>query len=535
MVREPAAALRDAQAAKDAGADLVELRIDEVFNGEGDEAGQKLVLKLIADCPLPCIVTCRPIAEGGFYDGDEPSRISLLERLATAFGPGEHPPRYIDVELSTYTRSANIRQKIRLAVNHPEQLRDLSTSLILSSHDFQGRPADLTRRILRMQEEPAANILKIAFLARSIRDNLELFDLLAQRDRPMIALAMGESGLMSRILAPKFGGFLTFASLRREEVTAPGQPTIRDLLDLYRFRAVKPDTAVYGVIGHPVAHSLSPLVHNAGFEAVGHDGVYLPLPVAGGEKGGYENLKATLGELIDHPRLDFRGASVTSPHKENLARLAAEMGWHLDAPSAAVRSANTVTIDRSRVRVTNTDIPALDAVVREALGDPAGRRVAVVGAGGVARAAVYALITAGAYAIVFNRTHKRAVLLAESCHDLGPGAVAAGALEDLPTCGCEAILHCTPQGMTGSDAEDDIAIPMAPFQSRSPAPVIIETVYHPLETPLYKSALAHNLRAIDGVALFTRQAAIQFETWIGTKAPTQLFERLCRESLSARP
>jgi 3-dehydroquinate dehydratase/shikimate dehydrogenase len=545
MVRDPSAALRDAAAAKDAGADLVELRIDEVFQGESDPVGETTVIQLVRDCPLPCIVTCRPISEGGGYDGDEPSRIALFERLATSFGPGEQPPRYLDVELATYTRSANIRQKINLAVEHPEQMRELSTSLILSSHDFEGRPADLTRRILRMRDESAAKVLKIAYRARSLRDTLELFDLLAQRDRPTIALAMGEFGLLSRVLASKFGGYLTFASLRSEATTAPGQPTVRELLDLYRFRSITRSTAVYGVVGYPLEHSLSPHVHNAGFEGAGVDAVYLPLPIPGGieggpiaSSGGYENLKATLGELIDHAPLNLRGVSVTSPHKENLSRLAKEMGWELDEAAATIRAANTLTIERDaagkpqRLRASNTDVPAILCVVKEAIGDPAGKRIAVVGAGGVARAAAYALTTAGANVVVFNRTPKKAVLLAESSRAIGPGKIEAGEVEDLPRGGFDAYIHCTTAGMRGGPSPTDIAIPITPLASLPKPPVIIETVYNPLRTPLLEAAEAAGLRAVDGLTMFVCQAGMQFEAWTGKKAPLQLFERVCRDALN---
>src|SRR5690349_14457802 len=137
MVQDEESALADARAAKDAGADLVEFRIDDVFSGSGDETEDKLVLRLVGQSPCPCIVTCRSALEGGHYDGDEMARVSLYERLGTAAGAGELPPRYLDIEYSAYGRSANIRQKVNLAVDHPAQVRDLRTSLILSMHDFQ--------------------------------------------------------------------------------------------------------------------------------------------------------------------------------------------------------------------------------------------------------------------------------------------------------------------------------------------------------------------------------------------------------------
>ncbi|MCX5652707.1 MAG: type I 3-dehydroquinate dehydratase, partial [Planctomycetota bacterium] len=144
-----------------------------------------------------------------------------------------------------------------------------------------GRPIDLLRRVAAMQDDPLVSIVKLAWMARSIRDNLEAFDLLATRTKPLIALLMGEFGLMSRVLAPKFGGFLTFASDAEGSGTAPGQPTARELRDLYRFGAIGPATRVFGVVGWPVAHSRSPAFHNARFAEHGYDGVYLPLPVPG--------------------------------------------------------------------------------------------------------------------------------------------------------------------------------------------------------------------------------------------------------------
>src|SRR5678815_6101132 len=120
MVQDPASALADAAAARDAGADLVEFRIDEFFSGSGDEQETKAVVRLVAESPLPCIVTCRVVSEGGAYEGDEMERVSLLERLGRSEGKGEHPPRYVDVELASYTRSANLRQKVDLAVGVPD-------------------------------------------------------------------------------------------------------------------------------------------------------------------------------------------------------------------------------------------------------------------------------------------------------------------------------------------------------------------------------------------------------------------------------
>ncbi len=540
LVPDAQSALADAAAARDHGADIVEFRVDACFSGSGDEAETLDILRLAAESPLPCIITCRPTWEGGHYDGPEDARVALFERLGT----GDAPPAYIDAELAAYTRSANLRQKVNLAVDHPKQVRPVATRLILSMHDFDGRPADLSRRLAAMRAEPAAAVHKIAFRARSLRDNLEMFDVLAERDRPTIALGMGEFGLMSRVLAPKFGGFLTFASLRPQDATAPGQPTIRELLDLYRFRSVTRTTGVYGIVGWPVGHSLSPLLHNAGFEAVGHDGVYLPLPVAvaeGGEAGSYESFKATMLELIHHPRLDFRGASVTIPHKENLARLADEQGWEADTDTSACGAANTLIVERAsdgrlaRIRVANTDAPAAVTSLADTLGEITGKRIAILGAGGVARAIAFALAMRGAEVIVYNRTRDRADGLAQAILAAG-GRASAGDWAALPHARAHAFVNCTPVGMKGGPDPGGSPLPIRELASRAgdpcgPRTVLMETVYNPVRTALLNDAPEVGWRAIDGVEMFVRQAAAQFSAWTGRPAPMALFARLVRESL----
>lgn len=586
MVNDEASALADAALAKSLGADLVEFRVDEFFSGinstdDLDHAAareQLAVVRLVSASPLPCIATCRPTWEGGHYDGDEMARVSLYERLGTASGRDEHPPRYLDIELAAYTRSANLKQKINLAVNHPEQRRDLVSSLILSMHDFQGRPADLSRRVLAMKAEPAAKVLKVAFRARSIRDNLELFELLRDRDRPMIALGMGDFGLMSRVLAPKFGAFLTFASLRESSGTAPGQPTIAELLGTYRFRSIGPKTKVFGIVGWPVSHSMSPTVHNAGFAAVGFDGVYVPMPVAVGEKqtdattaaptttdlaasGSYESFKATLGELVDEPTLDFTGCSVTMPHKENLVRLARERGWSLDEASSVIGAANTLHVTRDQTgkvlaaRVFNTDSPALASCILSALKiarggsfDPDRKlrdvQVAIVGAGGVGRAAAYATAALGASVVIFNRSLDRAATLAtllnneEHVRDQGGNAVAAE-WSLLAKARCEVFVQCTSVGMKGGPDPEGSPVTIdtlvreveAQRSSEKFRTIALETVYAPLQTLFLRDAHAAGWVTVDGASMFVEQAALQFEAWTRNAAPKKLFEKLVRERL----
>jgi 3-dehydroquinate dehydratase / shikimate dehydrogenase len=548
-------ALNDAHEAKRAGAELVEFRIDRFFQSLLDqtdadqsperERGDKPthgrpssqpspdgrggeIIDLVARSPVPCIITCRIKSEGGSYAGSNADRAMLFQTLADA----DSPPRYIDIELASLEQSDELKQFVAQLANRPDA--DAPPRIILSTHDFDTRPTDFTRRLTRMRETAGVHIIKIAHRARSLRDNLELFELLTQRDRPTIALAMGEFGLMSRVLAPKFGGFLTFASLHDATETAPGQPTLADLINLYRFRSITPKTKVFGVIGWPIAHSLSPTVHNAGFDATDFDGVYLPLPVP----PEWEHFKATFGSLIDDESLDFAGASVTIPHKEHLIRFAqerADEGWQVDPLALAAGAANTAAQGADGWFVANTDVPAVVASLRAVIPDLQGKSVLILGAGGVSRAAAAGLVEQGAHVIIANRTGDRAHQLVD---DLAPyaktqhGQIEIIAWEEAAQVLCTAIINATSVGMTTGPAPDQLPVDLDSLAAINSDLVVFDTVYTPLETPLLASARQLSLRTISGAELFVRQAELQFSLWTGEKPSAQLFDQLVRDRLS---
>lgn len=496
------------------GARMIEWRLDAL--AEHPE-GLPAILELLEKSPAPCIATIRAEDEGGTWDGDEQTRISILE----AMGVSDHPPAYFDLELAAWQRSANLRQKVRLAVDHAAQVRDLSARLVLSSHDFGGRPTNLLSRVADMVETEPCAVGKIVFTARSIRDNLEMFDLLAERQKPMIALCMGEYGEMSRILAPKFGGFLTFAASETGGATAPGQLTVRQLRERFRFDQIGPSTRVYGVVGHPVAHSLGPLVHNRGFDAVGMDAVYIPLPVA----PGWESFKASLLQLIEQPGLDFGGCSVTLPHKEHLFRFVQEAGGVVDDASRRIGAANTLAVLKDgSLACANTDA---DAAVRSlALGmgklpaELSGARVAVFGAGGVARAVTCGLLKVGAKVVIFNRTKSRAEAIRNDFEADGDVSV-GGEFDAAAVSEFDAIINGTSVGMVGGDAADQSILPRSVRLHDSIT--VMDTVYTPRMTPLLIKAESDGARIVDGSAMFIAQAEAQFAIWTGMTAPQGLF------------
>ncbi len=529
LVRRVESALADAEEAKRGGADLVEFRIDEFFGGELESpAGEDEVrglLRLVGGSALPCIVTCRRAEEGGAYDGSEEARVSLLERLGVAGGAGEHPPRYFDIELAAFERSANIRQKIGIAAGR-------GAGLILSVHDAKGRPEDLWRRVERLRRATLASVVKVAYRARSLRDSLELLELPRQIGMPAIALGMGEFGVMSRVLAPKFGGFLTFASLREESVTAPGQPTLRELLGMYRFRRIGRGTRVYGVVGWPVGHSRSPLVHNAAFERAGVDAVYLPMAVAadGDGEASYASFKGTMLELIGHEGLGFSGCSVTMPHKENLVRLARERRWELDEASSTIGAGNTLVRRGASWSVHNTDGEAIAGLLRETMdgleGGIRGARVAVLGAGGAGRAAANSCARSGAGVAIWSRSEARARRAAEELTRGGvsPGTVEAVSLEEVIRGRFDVVVHATPRGMN----DDGAVLTAGELLGCVAGGVVMETVYAPARTTLIERAHEAGCAVIDGLSVFARQAEMQSELFTGVHPGAGVFEGLVR-------
>ena len=514
MVDSAEQALADAHSAQQAGADLVELRLDRFADDREGAA------KLVGNCPLPCLVTVRPSWEGGEYDGDDMHRIALIEYLGiTCAGPA-----YFDVELATYDRSANLRQKVMLVVDHPGQPRPTDTGLILSSHDFNGRPADLIRRIKAMTDYGACRVVKLAWAARSLRDNLEAFEIIRQRHKPTIALCMGEHGLMSRVLAKKFGALLTFAAIDHGQGTAPGQPTIDELKSLYRWDKLNEQTRLFGVIGDPVGHSMSPAIHNAGFDEVDYNGVYLPMRIP----PEYEHFKATVGSFLDERPLDFRGASVTIPHKQNLLRFVEESGGEIEPLAAQIGAANTLTVrEDGSLFASNTDYAAaLDSVCgaleieRDGLAD---KHVAVLGAGGAARAVVAGFAACDARVTVFNRTLDKADTLARSFD------AHAAAFDKINSAKFDILINCTPLGMH----PDVNATPLgdtARLSGEHP-PLVFDTIYNPVETRLLREAKAAGCVTVSGVEMFVRQAAAQFELWTGQPAPSERFRRVVLDRL----
>lgn len=521
FAHDPKQVQRDAAFAAESGANLVELRVDSLT-----QLGE--ISSVVKACGLPVIVTCRPVWEGGLSQQPDADRRQLLADVDLFIGP-----RHIDVELETLRRTAAVDG-------------ELTRGRIVSTHDFAGRPVRLNNLVADLNAAPG-DVAKIVWTARTVRDNLEAFELLRHRAKPTIALCMGEAGLISRVLAKKFGAFLTFASLEAGGGTAPGQISVRDMRRLYRWDAINPSTKVYGVVGSPVAHSMSPAIHNAAFDATGHDGVYVPLLV----EASYESFKAFVESFLAADGLDLAGLSVTIPHKENALRYLKEKGAAIDPLAERIGAVNTIVIDRgtggnvpsgngreAKLSGTSTDYAAILDSVTARLGvrreDLKNYRVAVIGAGGTGRTAVAAFAHYGATVVVYNRTRDRADALAaefngRSGEGSSPGGkvVAADVAKLCDSC-CQIYLNTTSVGMSPNVDE-------SPFGDRVPDltadHVVFDAVYNPVRTKFVRQAEAAGAKTINGVEMFVRQAAAQFEAWTDRPAPVDVMRRVVEERL----
>ena len=378
-----------------------------------------------------------------------------------------------------------------------------------------------------------AHVLKLVWSATSILDGIAALRRMSEqrtRDpRPLLAIAMGETGALSRLLGAKVGAPFTFARLAGQPGSAPGQPTVDELRHLYRWRQQRSGTAVFGVAGWPVGHSLSHAVHNAGFEAVGFDGVYVPLPIGPGD----EALFAALDALRAAPGLNLRGLSITSPHKACALRYVAARGGQLDALASTIGAVNTIVIaaDGSLTGLNSDAAAAIDAlcarmdIAPRQLRD---RRVAVIGAGGAAAAVVAGLVESGAEVVIHNRSPDPARELAARLS--GPARqVKSAPLDALAASDADIVIHCTPVGM--APMVDASLLPGD--MPLGPRHVIFDAIYNPPETRLLERARLAGAVTVGGIEMFVRQAAIQFERFTGQPAPVALFREVIAARLAA--
>jgi len=471
--------------AQAAGADLVEIRLDSCA---AQGADPRAIVAVIPQLALPAILTIRHGSENGEYSIHDDERVrhyAEAMRLGVA---------WIDCELAQWP----VLQSLGLQ-------RHGQTKLILSYHDFDGMGNDLPGRIAAMRSA-GADIAKIAVRAGDAADLAVIRALYADATGPLVAIAMGEHGLPTRLLAGVWGAALTFARLDGDVGSAPGQPTVGELLKIYRIKKQNAQTRIYGVIGSPVSHSLSPIIHNTAFAHHQINAIYVPFRV--------EDSVAfwrACGSWID-------GLSITIPHKQALI---GQM-YAIEDLARRIGAMNTVYRDRDLRPVgANTDALAVIHCLEEQLGELHNRQVLVLGAGGVARAIGVALSDRGARVIIVNRTADKAQELA---HEVGATFMT---MEQALTTTYDVLINGTSAGMGKPDETP------WPAEHHREGSVVFDTVYHPLETKLLRDAQRAGARTVSGLEMLVRQALGQYQRWTGREAPQHMMYRACLDRIGA--
>jgi 3-dehydroquinate dehydratase/shikimate dehydrogenase len=477
------------KAAAEAGARLVELRID-CLRRDPD------LKRILTDRPTPIVFTIRRGADGGLWRGDEERRQKLL-REAIVLGVD-----YVDIE-----------SDIAKTIPRP---KFGTTKRIISHHDFKKIPEDLEERVDAMRQCDA-DIVKVAALASSVPEASRMLEIVAKSQTPTVSIAMGPLGYFTRIWGRRFGSPMTYAGFNPDRTFAPGQPQFHELVRDYFYDDINRETELYAVIGDPIAHSLSPAVHNAAFMRAGLNKRMLPIQIPEGK----------LADAFQALRwLDLKGISVTIPHKEDVLKQIDGF----DKSVERIGACNTVVKQPDgRYIGHNTDYRAAIASLEAAMGGSIGevsplmdKQVLILGAGGVARTIASGLVRRGAGVTITARNDEKANHLAE---ELGCRATTwsmrAGTL-------CDVLINCTPVGM-----HPDVDSSPAPAAAFREGMLAFDTVYHPENTLFLKHAIAHGCAAVSGVDMFIAQAAMQFHFYTGQDAPEDAMRDAVRRKLGA--
>jgi 3-dehydroquinate dehydratase/shikimate dehydrogenase len=477
--------------------DLIEVRLDCL---DPLELETGLITKLLQEAACESILTFRPSQEGGQRQLDDETRQAFWSDAIFS-------ESFFDVELDLAEKFNTIETASYLPIDW--------SRTICSHHDFVGVPAKLDQIYDRMAATPAG-VLKIAVQATDATDCLPLFQLLerARNDgREMIAIAMGTAGVATRVLGPSRGAFLTYASLGDASSTAPGQISIGELTEVYRIDKVDRQTQIFGLIGLPVSHSVSPRMHNAAFAAANINGVFIPFGVG--------DVTAFLKRMI-HPRTrelnwNARGLSVTAPHK---LAVMDQLDW-IEPAAQEIGAVNTIVVEAEALHGYNTDARGFIQPLAQKLGNLKDARCAVIGAGGAASAALWSLKQTGAKAVVFARDAAKASAVAERF------GAASNTLDAAKFEGFDVVVNATPLGTLGQFENDAPAIAS---QLRG-ARLAYDLVYNPTETMFLRAARDAGCETLGGLAMLVAQAAEQFRLWTSTEASEDVMYQAAERGL----
>lgn len=476
-------------------AEVIEIRFDCLDKTEFEKIYQKII-SFKKTYRGKILAAFRPAEQGGKSDVNLDERIDFWR----SFSSFETSIEWADLELDLETA--------RLG-NLPFE------KIIRSFHDFSGVPENLDE--IYQKSANGEEISKIAVQADDVADSIPIWKLLEKatsENKQIIPIAMGEAGKWTRILGLAHGAFMTYAALDAGKETAPGQVSARDLIEVYRAKELNAETGIYGILGGNTSVSMSPYIHNAAFKFHDLNAVFVPLQVSDLDEFITRMVKPETREV----ELNFKGFSVTIPHKQSIIK-------HLDFiddTAKSIGAVNTVKIAGGKLHGFNTDAKGFIEPLLNSYGDLQNAKVAILGAGGAARACVYALKNSGADVTIFARNLEKAQNLAEDFQV---------ELEELPTTDnrqpttefndFDILVNATPLGMRGK-AEDETPARGERFER---VKLVYDLIYVPFETRLMKEADRFNVPKIGGLAMLIAQAAEQQKIWTGKDAPVREMSR----------
>ncbi len=466
-------AINDIKKTQDA--DLIELRLDYI-----KKLDDKKLRNIIRSCKKSVIVTIRKKDEGGFFIGNEKGRIQILENAI------KYNADYIDTEYSSNKKS--IKELIRNKEN---------SKIIISYHNSKETPANLMNIYNNIKKlEP--DLIKIVTYANSVSDNFKIFNLIKtakKEERKVIAFCMGPYGEFSRILSIIFGSQITYASIDKGKESVASQLTLDEMNNIYRIKKLNKNTKIYGLIGNPVEHSWSHIIHNAGFDKFGINSIYLKFKV--------NKLKEFIACF---KKLNIGGFSVTIPHKIDTINF-------LDKKAEKIGAVNTIVVRNKKLIGYNTDCDgAIQALKKKT--KLKGKNIAVIGAGGASRAIVYGLKEENANITILNRTLEKAKWIAK---DFGCNYGQLNKLKDIEY---DILINTTPIGMHPNF--NALPIPSKLIKKNK---VVFDIVFNPYKTKLLKEAEKKDCVIISGIEMLIYGALFQFKLWTGRNVPKQLIRK----------
>ncbi len=468
--------------------DIAELRADFL---EGEE--NLYIRKFPKLAGIPCILTIRRKMDGGQFIEGETSRTILFAR-ALSFADTDDKSKnfeYVDFEEDFHIPSLQ------------DAALSFGTKIIRSVHDMENPISNISTRLEKLKTN-YYEIPKIAFMPHSLDDVTNLFKEASKiKDSNHILLAMGAFGVPSRILSYKLNNYLTYCSPseKSEKISNLAHIDPITLNSIYHYKTLSSKTKIYGITGYPLKSTLSPQLHSEGYQKHKLDAVYIPIVAE----------KITQA-LCFADAVDLRGMSVTIPHKENVIPYLAKKSPEVEKIGAC----NTIVKNGTYWHGYNTDAPGFSKALLEFLGEKnlKHKKVAIIGAGGAAKAITYAVYKLGAKACVFNRTLNRAKELAE-LYGFKYSSLDINSLKILKKYS-GLIIQTTSKGM-GSTEESNADNDPIFFYEFSGKEILFDAIYVPEVTPVMARAKKAGCKVCNGYNMLRYQGYEQFELYTGEK------------------